>query len=135
MDGLSSAASVIAVVDISVKVLTLCGEYASAVQGAKEEIERLTCEIEALRLVLESVTDETGCRDALHQCLSELQVIEARLSSKKTSKMTRWGVRALKWPFKKKDVDLLLSALERHKTTLTAALISNINHVRNLVAS
>ncbi|KAI2475126.1 hypothetical protein Ptr902_13251 [Pyrenophora tritici-repentis] len=38
MDGLSGAASVIAVVDISVKISSLCYQYSVAVKDAKNDI-------------------------------------------------------------------------------------------------
>ena len=41
MDDLSAAASVIAVIDISTKVASLCYQYSVAVKDAKEDIERL----------------------------------------------------------------------------------------------
>ena len=131
MDGVSSAASIIAVVDISFKVLTLCVEYASTVRDAKQDIERLNREIESLRNVLQKVEDEDRCRDTLSQCLSELNKIEARLSSKKAS-WTRQFL-PLKWPFKKKQIDGFLSTLDRHKATLTAEIALNINEVRKPV--
>ena len=132
MDGLTTAASVTAVVDISLKVLALCVEYASAVQDAREDIERLKREMKSLRHVLRRVQDEDRCRDTLNQCLSELTKIEARLTSKKES----WNRRfiPLKWPFKKKEIDGFLGALERHKATLTVETTLVIDEVRNLVS-
>jgi hypothetical protein len=41
MDGLSGAASIIAVVEISAKVVSLCVQYSVAVKDAKRDIERL----------------------------------------------------------------------------------------------
>jgi hypothetical protein len=41
MDGLSGAASVIAVIDISAKIVSLCFRYSMAVKDAKDDIKRV----------------------------------------------------------------------------------------------
>ena len=41
MDGFSRAASVIAVIDISAEVMSLCFEHAAAVKDAKDDIKCL----------------------------------------------------------------------------------------------
>jgi hypothetical protein len=41
MDGLSGAASVIAVIDMSAKIVSLCFQYSMAVKDAKDDIERV----------------------------------------------------------------------------------------------
>ena len=47
MDGLSAAASVLAVIEVSMKVASLCSQYSTAVKEAKNDILRqaiyLTC--------------------------------------------------------------------------------------------
>lgn len=52
MDGLSAAASVIAVIDIAAKVASLCFQYSAAVKDAKEDIERLQRKIVYIRDIL-----------------------------------------------------------------------------------
>ena len=49
MEALGVAANVIAVVDISVKVLQVCSDYAKEAKNAKAEIEELRQEAENLR--------------------------------------------------------------------------------------
>ena len=41
--------------------------------------------------------------------------------------MSRFGVRALKWPFESKDVDAIIKALERYQDTVSASL--NVDQV------
>lgn len=53
MDGLSAAAGVIAVIQISEYVASLCSKYLKAVQNAKSDIERLQGELSSLQSVLE----------------------------------------------------------------------------------
>jgi Fungal N-terminal domain of STAND proteins len=54
MDGLSGAASIIAVVDISAKVASLCFQYSLAVKDAKNDITRLQRKIGDVKGVLEN---------------------------------------------------------------------------------
>jgi hypothetical protein len=53
MDGLSAAASVIAVTQISQSVASLCSQYFTAVKNAKPDIGRLQGEVGRLNTVLE----------------------------------------------------------------------------------
>jgi hypothetical protein len=55
MDGLSGAASVIAVVDISAKVASLCFQYSVAVKDVKADIERLLGKVKDVKNVLEKL--------------------------------------------------------------------------------
>jgi hypothetical protein len=129
MDPLSSAASVITVVQISKEILTACGKYALDVKDAKKDIERLSSEVKALHGVLNRVKDLAEGQDtatlptfqtitaAIAQCLSELVELKTHLDpGKKRQAMNRLGLRALKCPFKSEDVNKLLEALERQAT-------------------
>jgi hypothetical protein len=53
MDGVGPAASVIAVIDRSAKVVSLCFQYLNEVNDAKSDIERLRGELDILKIVLE----------------------------------------------------------------------------------
>ncbi|KAK4220684.1 hypothetical protein QBC38DRAFT_493706 [Podospora fimiseda] len=48
MDGLGAAASVIAVIELTAKLISLCLEYSSAVKNARSDIERLRNHTERL---------------------------------------------------------------------------------------
>ena len=52
MDGISGAASIIAVVDISAKIASLCFQYSVAVENAKEDIKRLQGVVNDIKGVL-----------------------------------------------------------------------------------
>ena len=54
MDGLSGAASIIAVVDISTKVASPCFQYSLAVKDAKNDITRLQRKVGDVKGVLEN---------------------------------------------------------------------------------
>ncbi|XP_014560916.1 hypothetical protein COCVIDRAFT_22904 [Bipolaris victoriae FI3] len=135
MDGLSGAASVIAVIDISAKIVSICIQYSIAVNDAKEDIERvqkkadaINCTLEKIRQLLDS-QDKTRLSatqslfDSLQQCLNELKDLKLKLEPGKTrSAMSRYGLRALKWPFKSKQVDKIVSNLSGYEQTFNLAL-------------
>ncbi|KAL5330790.1 hypothetical protein ACEPPN_000313 [Leptodophora sp. 'Broadleaf-Isolate-01'] len=57
MDGLSGAASIIAVIDISAKIFEICQTYVSAVKEARKDIQRLRDGVTSLQDVLTDVRD------------------------------------------------------------------------------
>ena len=109
MDGLTAAASIIAVIDISAKVANLCFRYSAAVKDAKEDIERLQKKVVDITHVLEELKQLLGqpnetrlsatnkLVDSLKECLRQLQELETKLKPGKTRKaLSRYGGRALK---------------------------------------
>jgi hypothetical protein len=135
MDGLSGAASVIAVIDISAKITSICYQYSIAVKEAKDDIERvqkrvsdITHILEKLKQLLDSqdkarLSSTHRLLDSLSQCLRELEDVKAKLDPGKTRKtMSRFGFRALKWPFTSKQVDKIVSTLEGYRQTFILAL-------------
>jgi hypothetical protein len=138
MEALAAGASAIAVVQVADRILTLCGKYTLGVKYAKEDIERLENEVAALSLVLNSVEEMTRDGTAklstskslleelvksIARCRADLDDLEIRLDPSKGRKlMSRFGLRALKWPFKNKDVTKVIKALDRHKSTIVLAL-------------
>ena len=138
MEALAGAASIIAVIQVADRILALCGKYASAVKDAKEDIGRLASEVEAFHKVLKSVNEMANSGEmklyisqsvlgelvgTIRECKSTLDDLELQLDSGKRRKvMNRFGLRALKWPLKSKDVIKIIEALDRHKGTITLAL-------------
>jgi hypothetical protein len=135
MDGLSGAASVIAVIDISAKIAALCFQYSIAVEDAKSDIERIERKVGDIKRILESIkklldgprtarlSTTNSLFKSLKQCLLELQELEKGLKPGKTRKtMSRFGVRALKWPFTSKQVERIISSMEGYEQTFTLAL-------------
>ena len=137
MDGLSAAASVIAVIQISERVASLCSQYFTVVKNAKSDIERLQGELHGLKTILEGAQHilegpngarlETSqrLRDGLGGCFSQLNNLENKLKEKlnlgKTGKaMSRFGFRALKWPFEK-EVDDIVQNLKEYRDTFSSA--------------
>lgn len=130
MDGVSSAASIVALVDVAAKVTSIIFQYSKEVIGAKADIDRLGKEIENVRAVYQSVKEivqrpSTARRLALPEleisiqtCLELLSALEKRLRPSKSRKiMGRVGLRELKWPFESTEIDHLLKHLDRCKQT------------------
>jgi len=142
MDPLSITASLIATIQITGKVSSLCWDFRSSVKNARNDIARILEEINSLRSVLEalvklaedsdqenestlSVLKSLAAKDgALPQCHSQLERIEKELQKYATSNGKR-GKHALLWPFKEKDVSNHLSHISRFKQTLQLALVTD----------
>ncbi|KAF1828216.1 hypothetical protein BDW02DRAFT_643534 [Decorospora gaudefroyi] len=126
MDGLSGAASVIAVVDISVKIASLCYQYSVAVKDAKDDIERVRRKVSDISHILEKVKQLLDSKDKTRLSTTqglEVKSLEAKLDPGKTRKtMSRFGFRALKWPFTSKQVDKVVLNLEGYEQTFSLAL-------------
>lgn len=136
MEGLSGAANVIAVVDLSAKVASLCFQYLVAVKDAKEDIKRLQGEVNSIKDVLGAVKQLLGGLDnkmqllvtqklsnSLEDCFLQLEAVQKRLEPGDVRKaMSRFGVRALKWPFRSKEIEKIIHGLGRHKQAFYSAL-------------
>ncbi|KAK6342234.1 hypothetical protein TWF730_001711 [Orbilia blumenaviensis] len=134
MDGLSAAASVIAVIEISAKLLGVLGKYCKDARNTKKDIQRLISQVECLYEVLQSIQtfidgkDETkvpgiqSLKSSLAQCKAQVQEVLSKLPEQK--KILGWR-RSLKWPFDKPQVQEILTVLESSKITLSNALLCN----------
>jgi len=140
MDGLSAAASIIAVIQISAQVFDLCRTYYLNVKDARKDIQRLQNEISSLHEVLVSVVDlaenpnatSLGALDLINQkdgllkqCEIELTALAAQLDPGGDSKMNQLVFRTLKWPFSSKDVEKVLVTIGRYKSTFLLALTTD----------
>lgn len=135
MDGVSAAASIIALVEISIKVLSLTVEYSTQVKSAQEDIARFRLELDAFIKVLRSLHELIqnpeaaklvtlkSIAESTQQCGVDLENLQKKLEPSKGRKaMSRYGVRALKWPFERKELHNHIGTLERYKSTFSAAL-------------
>lgn len=135
MEGLAVASSIIAVIQISDRVITLCGQYIGKVRGADKEIFQLINTITALKGILEFLhtfvdNDENKHRlpllsslcepqQPLEICKSTIADIESKLRLKRDYN----GVlKALTWPWKWKDIGPLLEDIEKQKTLMLLAM-------------
>lgn len=146
MEGLGAAANVIAVVELSAKVVSLCLEYSSAVKSAKGDIQRLIDELDTLKITLEDARQllespdggrlrtSQRLRDGLSGCETQLRELERQLKDtlkvgRRQKAMSRFGFRALKWPFESKNVNDVIAIFERQRNTLSTALTIDQTYV------
>lgn len=129
--------TIIAVVETSVRVLSLIAKYYSTVKKAEEDIRGLKTGVEAIYNVLRRIQELVqSCNETkllllaslatpIESASSDIDNIMNTLDSSRGKKaMSRVGLRALQWPFTKKEVEQQIGRLEGHKTTLTLALNS-----------
>ncbi|KAJ5368809.1 Vegetative incompatibility protein HET-E-1 [Penicillium cataractarum] len=138
MDGVSAAANILAVLDLTAKVASLLFQFSKQVKVAKSDIERLNRELERLNITLKGgrellespngakLQTSQGLLASLHDCSLTLSEVEAKLSRKlnagSSRMMSRFGLRALTWPFESKDVNIIARNLERYRDALSASL-------------
>lgn len=135
MEVIGVAANVIAVVDLSVKVASLCLQYAKDVKNAAADIERLREEVTNLQKVSEQVRDlldgPNGARlknsqnldDVLGRSVSHLLELERNLKPKTSSKVKRrLGLRAFQWPFQREEHEALIKNLRQLSQTVSQTL-------------
>ena len=148
MDGLSSAASVIAVIQIAGMVSSLCSSYFTAVRNAKHDIESLQGELTRLKAVLagaQTLLDgpkasilETSqrFRSTLDDCLKQLRLLETKLKENlqmrnKAKIMDQLALRRLKWPFESKDDNNVIRILHQIRDLLSTGLNIDQTFVAN----
>ncbi|KAH6962092.1 hypothetical protein BKA56DRAFT_679629 [Ilyonectria sp. MPI-CAGE-AT-0026] len=159
MEGLGAAASAVAIIDLSFKVISLCMRYAKDVKNAKNDIDELHEEVKELQRVVENVKklldSQPGSRlktsrdldQTLQSSFGLLSQLEKTLQPSSTSKaMTRMGIRALKWPFQKSELDPIIQrvrqcshrvglALQLDQTAILLDVDSKTDKVVNTVES
>ena len=140
MDPLSVTASVIAILQISGAIITICYDYRSRIKDAQKEASRIINDLNSLRHVLDSLfvllEDESehkpvqrsaldklvGDDGPLGRCLVELNVLEKKLKPKE-------GWRAAKasilWPLNNSDVKKVLQDIDSTKSTIQLALAAD----------
>lgn len=141
MDGVSGASAILSVVQIAWQAYALCQKYYAEVKSAREEIQSLNQEVVSLAVILDHVsslaTDGdpashscvrllTQDRGPVQQCRELLKGIVSKLDQREnTDSMKKFGKKALEWPFRRKDVQNLLSLVAKHKATLHMALAAD----------
>lgn len=127
--------TILAVAVTTTQVLSLLTKYYQGVFGAKTDVQRLLSEIQSfqdvLRKIQEPLNSPKGTRlsasssqaAAIAHAISSLEKLKEKLDPSHGKKiMNRVGLRALKWPLTKKEVNEYVAHLERCKGTLSLAL-------------
>ena len=138
MDPLSATGTIIAAIQITSKVLSICYEYRSSCSNYPKELHTIVNELRTLDDVLQRVEEslqEPGSEDTnlgrivldpngpVHQCSDELTRLAKDLGEPASSK--KRAVQALLWPLKEKNVRKTLENIERRKATLNLALAAD----------
>ena len=104
MDGVSAAASVVALIETSLKV------------------------VQAWRPGATRLFTSRSLNDLIQKCLIHLKHLQKKLEPGKNRKaISRCEIRALKWPFERKELEKDIGVLERYKSIVTAIL--NIDQI------
>ncbi|OJK02214.1 hypothetical protein ASPACDRAFT_1879572, partial [Aspergillus aculeatus ATCC 16872] len=125
MDGLSSAASVIAVIQLTGSLVRICAGYVQEVKNARNEIFSLQ---EAIKIYLHSrdgkaLPTSSHLAKTITECLSDLRSLEAKIDPRSAGNLMRkFGLRALKWPLKRTEVNNMTQSLERYKSSFLLCL-------------
>ncbi|KAJ6098857.1 NACHT and WD40 domain protein [Penicillium canescens] len=135
MDGLSSAANVIAAVELTGSIVKLCGRFITEVKNARDDIIALQRTATGLEGILQSLKEFLqGCDgsklstssslvDNINDCVSDLKALEKRIhSDKRKVLMRKFGLRALKWPLQRPEVDKFVNNLERYKSSFILSM-------------
>ncbi|KAI2791664.1 hypothetical protein POX_c04530 [Penicillium oxalicum] len=135
MDALSSAASVIAVIQLTGSIVKLCGGYIQEVKAARDEIITLQQAIAGLQGTLQDLHKLLQSNDGMAlptssrlvsniaDCLADLRALEAKLDPGKGKKLMRKvGLRALKWPLKRADLEGVIQNLEKYNSLFLLSL-------------
>ncbi|OBS20594.1 hypothetical protein FPOA_06947 [Fusarium poae] len=134
-EALGVASSVIAVVDLSAKVFSLCLQYSREVKNAKDDIEKLGKEVAAFQATTEELQTlidgprsqelkaSQQLRFAIEDGRSRLEKLRQQLQpSTRRKRMSRFGIRALKWPFESKEVKGTIEDLVCCRGTISLSL-------------
>lgn len=135
---------VIAVLQITNPVLSVCYDYNAGVQGASWELPRIQKEVEDLRVVLQALEPVVrkaqssnqaqlptlallcASQGSLETCRKEIKRLEKKLKSpdwmKKFGRKTTALAQSLRWPLKEAETNKSLEAISRLKQTLQLAL-------------
>jgi hypothetical protein len=140
MDPISITGTIIAVLQITTSVISVCYDYRSGVESASREVIQITNELNSLREVLESLlrvveksqsdNSKDGSRLAtfealieeggsLMTCKTELERLKSKLEPEKGWRQMR---SRLVWPLKEGEIKKTLDGLERLKGTIGLAL-------------
>jgi|SRR5436190_5912370 len=150
MDPFSITASIIAVLQATNAVVSICYEYRSAIKNSTWELSRVLEEVKSLRNVLESLeqlaekaeiadpaaetqlpTLKLLCEPEvgpLALCLVELEALQKKLVPPSSSGQVgskRALIEKLVWPLRKGDTKRIIENIGRFKATLNLAMTAD----------
>ena len=134
-DPFSAATGLAGLIALAGEVISKCYKYGCALSGAPGEARRLVSEVTELSgilvgvqaLVRQSSLPEYQLENPLKNCLAVLQTLASKLQKHSPNADSSSGKRAVKrllWPMRKSDTDELITAIERHKSSLSLSMSS-----------
>ncbi|KAJ5289111.1 WD40-repeat-containing domain protein [Penicillium angulare] len=134
MEVIGSIANAVAIVQIAGAVAKVVGGYIIEVHNARDDILALHYAVTDLQSIVQDLQKflqdgknalQTSSRlaDSIKKCLCDLQDLEKKLGAGKgKSLMRKFGLRSLKWPLKRLEVEGLIQRLEGYKTSFVLSL-------------
>lgn len=137
--------TILAVIQLTGSVAKICGKYITGVKGATGEIESLQHELEGLKGVLQRLDEllkgphgpvlraSQDLAKNIDHCHARLAALKEHIEpSDKRKFMTKLGLRALKWPLKRDEVERTTKELDRDKSLFLTALQIDQTYVLGL---
>lgn len=131
MEAAGLAASIIALIQLSSKLVSIAYNYISGFQKAPRDIKNLAKELHALVGVLDNLKDYLDANSSslalqklavkdgpIEVFTEEMNALYRKFSAIDSSKL----IAKLGWPLKDKDITQTLSSIERHKTVFIFAM-------------
>ena len=138
MEAIGVVASIIAVIQLSQAVVTLCYAYQAGVKNAPKDMVRIIDEVKSLQSVLEQLVElienaDDATRSSIlnllctpdgpiNKCMSELEGLREIVAPGSGLKETK---RKITWPFKEKEIRRALDTIERQKATVSIVLTTD----------
>jgi hypothetical protein len=118
----------------------------SAVKDARSDIDRLEARLTDLTGIIQRINELSSDPDnkkaletsrklskSLKGCETQLKDLLARLDDGSSKRMRRFGIRSLKWPFQRQEMDSILTHLERNEKSICSALLVDNTYVFPLI--
>ena len=137
----SIVASVIAIIQISDRVINICRHYISTMKDAPSDIQTIVSEIATLKIIFERLEDlvkPDGCGSSqlvdvltsddgpIKGCHRSITQLEALLSQDNSmaegSKKRKLNLAALAWPLKQNKVNKLRADMARYRDIVALAI-------------
>ncbi|KAI1084890.1 ankyrin repeat-containing domain protein [Whalleya microplaca] len=137
-DPLSMAASLIAIVQISGGIISLCYDYRRSVQGAKKDVATLQRELQSLRDVIEQLLKLLDADNefylpllrkinASNDSFKEYEEDFRRLEDRLRSPISKWRQlgHQLLWPLRERELSKDLESIHRMKGIIEFSLVAD----------
>ncbi|WYZ37625.1 hypothetical protein EsH8_II_001131 [Colletotrichum jinshuiense] len=142
LEGLGVATNIIAIIELSTKIESICLDYSSGVQNASNDIAQVVAEIINLKTTADSALQVLRSPDgaklevsqqllgAVKAAVSRLEQLDAELRPASTRKyMGSLEIRALKWPLQSNDIENFTQDIARCIQTISTGLQNHQKYI------